>query len=139
MVDLDVVAECLVAPDGDWEATWRTARQVHDELVAAFRRSDVDHVIAHGSFFYADEEGSPEGVRDERALPVLLSASYELALERVRGDSDRGISKDPTFLRWTHDRFAERATTLPPFALSFDTAVAPIEEIAETVVSRLLA
>lgn len=139
VVDLDDVAECLIAPPGDWESTWRRARKVHDELVAAFRRSGVDHVIAHGSFFYADESyATSSGVGDDEAVRVLLSVPYEVALERVREDPDRGITKDPNFLLWTHERFAQRAPTLPTFELQFDTTVASVEEIAEAVVTRLV-
>lgn len=139
MVDLDDVAQCLVAPPAAWESTWRRARQVHDELVAAFRRSGVDHVIAHGSFFYADEpHATSSGVGDDEAVRILLSVPYEVALERVREDPDRGVTKDPTFLLWTHERFAERAPSLPTFELHFDTTVASVEEIAEVVATRLV-
>ena len=138
VVDLDDVAECLIAPPAEWESTWRRARQVHDELVAAFRRSGVDHVIAHGSFFYADEPAAASGVRADDALRVLLSVPYEVALERAKQDPDRGISKDPNFLRWTHERFAERAPSLPAFELRFDTTVTSAEEIAEAIVTRLV-
>ena len=139
VVDLDDVAECLVAPASEWEATWRRARQVHDELVASFRRSGVHHVVAHGSFFYADEPSSTaSGVGDDEAVRVLLSVPYEVALQRVREDPDRGVTKDPNFLLWTHERFAERAPSLPTFELQFDTTVASVDEIAGAVVSRLV-
>lgn len=64
--------------------------------------------------------------------------SYEVALDRVGRDPERGISKDPGFLRWTHEEFARRAQTLPPFHLEFDTTLEPIEEIADIVVNKLL-
>ncbi len=134
VVDLDDVADCLVAPKRDWEARWRRARQVHDELVAAFRRSGVDHVIAHGSFFYLDEPSAvPTGVHDSGALRVLLSVSYEKALERAQRDPNRGVSKDPSFLRWTHDQFAQRTGTLAPGHLKVDADTESIEDIAEMV------
>ncbi len=139
VVDLDDVADCLVAPKHDCEARWRRARQVHDELVAAFRRSGVDHVIAHGSLFYRDEPSSvPAGVHDDAALRVLISVSFETALERAQRDSNRGVSKDPSFLRWTHDQFAQRTGTLPPFQLKVDADTESIETIAEMVVRACL-
>lgn len=135
VVDRDDVADCLVAPKRDWEAQWRRARQVHDELVAAFRRSGVDHVIAHGSFFYPGEPSAvPAGVHDDAAFRVLLSVSYETALELAKRDPNRGVSRDPSFLRWTHDQFAQRTGTLPPFHLEVDADTESIENIAEMVV-----
>lgn len=134
VVDLDDVADCLVAPKRDWETQWRRARQVHDELVAAFRRSGVDHVIAHGSFLYVDEpSGVPDGVHDNTTLRVLLSVTYETALERAQGDPERGVSKDPSFLRWTHNQFAQRTGTLPPFQIAIDTDGESIENMADLV------
>lgn len=84
VVDLDVVAECFVAPDQEWTDTWRRARVVHDVLVSSFRRCGVDFVIAHGSFFYAREPPvAPNGIHDTSATRILLNATYEVALERV--------------------------------------------------------
>ncbi len=45
----------LRAPLDRFEHSWRGARMVHGELVAAWLRTDVDIVIAHGPFYTADE------------------------------------------------------------------------------------
>lgn len=138
VVDLDLVAECLVAPDREWAVTWRRARVVHDELVASFRRCGVDVVIAHGSFFYADEPpASPHGIHDTSATRVLLNATYEAALERVEGDKGREDSRDPRFLKWTHDQFAERSKHLPPFDLELDTTSEPVDTVVDAIYRRV--
>ena len=36
-----------------------------------------------------------------------MMVSYEEALRRVQGDSSRGASRDPKFLKWLHDNFAK--------------------------------
>lgn len=138
VVDLDDVAECFVAPDQEWADTWRRARVVHDELVSSFRRCGVDFVIAHGSFFYANEPPAAlNGIYDTSAIRVLLNATYDVALERVERDPERGITKDPGFLKWTHDQFAERSKDLPQLDLEFDTTAEPVDAIVDAIYRRV--
>jgi len=75
--------------------------------------SGADVVIAHGPFCSASETSAllrqvPAGIAVRR---VMLLATYEVALERVTGDSSRGLSKDPKSLRTTYERFLNCCVT----------------------------
>lgn len=106
-VDLDEVVSMLRAPLDRFERSWQQARVVHGALVAAWLHAEVDVVIAHGPF-YTDEETAalldpvPPTIAPRR---VMLLAPYETALARVAVDARREASRDPNFLRSTHERF----------------------------------
>jgi hypothetical protein len=64
-----------------------------------------------------------------------LKLSYERALQRVQGDRSRGASKDPAFLKWLHENFAQAL----PF-LEAESVVVDTDELTQDhVVARLAA
>ena len=114
VLDLDDVVSTIggfvdLTPEG-----WRRAQIVNGELVGAWLRQGLD-VIAHGPFFEPQENEAllhavPQGIEPRR---VQLSATYEVALERVTGDPLRKLSKDPEFLRRAYERVESLLPTLP--------------------------
>jgi hypothetical protein len=60
--------------------------------------------------------------------------SLDAAAERIADDPDRVWSKDPAFLRSTHERFADLRHTLPRVDLEIDTETCSADEIAEQIV-----
>jgi shikimate kinase len=139
VVDLDDVVLALRAPLADLDTSWVCAREVHSALVAAWLRSGVDVVIAHGPFFTPEESEAlhaaiPATIAQRR---VLLLVPFEVALERVRDDLSRGISKEPDFLRSTHERFASVRADLPPAEREFDTTTLSAGDIASTLARSL--
>jgi shikimate kinase len=122
---------------------WRRAGAAHCVLVRIWFEHGVDVVIAHGPFFESNTYDelfatSPPG---RSTLHVLLRVSYDDALARVSNDADRGphaLSKDPEFLRSTHDAFTALETTLPATDLEIDTSELAPEEIAERLAAEVL-
>lgn len=89
--------------------------------------------VAHGPA-YTDEETTalmahvPPGTP---TLRVMLLAPYDVALARVTGDPERGLSRDPTILRSTHERFAALLPTIAACDHTFDTTTTPAARIAD--------
>src|SRR5688500_2552658 len=105
IVDLDDVA--FMQRDVAFPEVWRRAAIATAALVRAWFEAGTAAVVAHGPFFEAGGYGTllasqPEHVEVRH---VLLRVSYETALARVSGEPTRGMSKDPEFLRRTHQRF----------------------------------
>jgi len=103
----------------------------------------VDVVIAHGPFFESRSYGQlfATAPRGASVLHVLLRVSYEQALSRVTSDAERGsaaISRDPDFLRSTHDAFRERESGLPLIHVEIDTNDLTPEAIADRLVAKVL-
>lgn len=131
VVDLDDVA--FMQRGVPAHKLWRRAAIAVRSLVDGWFSAKTDAVVAHGPFFEA--EGYHvllDGLGDEVAVRhVLLRVTYEAALARVAGDPGRGASKDPAFLRSTHERFATLGAALPDPEFVFDTEKVSAEEIAE--------
>jgi hypothetical protein len=96
-------------------------------------------VVAHGPFFSRDEVGPLLAAvpAEVAARWALLLAPFEVALARVSGDPDRGLSKDEDFLRGTHARFHELRHELPPCEWTFDTTQLGAAECAEVIAGSL--
>jgi hypothetical protein len=69
---------------------------------------------------------------------VMLLATYEVALDRVRGDSSRGLSKDPVFLRSTYNRFLQLLPDIEVCEWTFNTTKSGVGEIVTTISEALL-
>jgi len=69
---------------------------------------------------------------------VMLLAPYDVALARVDGDPLRGLSKDPAFLRSTHERFATLRPAIAPCDHTFDTSSLSAAVIADTLAADLV-
>jgi hypothetical protein len=84
----------------DPEAGWPAARARVGAMASA---STSEVVIVHGPLLL--DELDPD-------VTVLLTTTYDVALERVGTDDARLFSKDPVFLRRTYDEFVDRVVRL---------------------------
>ena len=100
--------------------------------------SAVDVVIAHGPVYTRTETDAlmAEVPAGTAVLRVLLRCSIEAALERVAGDPERGLSRDPGFLRRTYDRFESLRARIDPCDLTFDTQHSSPELIVGQIAER---
>ena len=139
-VDLDDIVETLSAPAQQLETSWRRARRVHGVLISAWLRSGTDVVITHGPFYTAEETAAllAEVPDSQQQRWVLLLAPYEVALERVQREPDRRLSRDPGFLRRTHERFNELLSEIPACDWTFDTTRTSADESASVVTHSLI-
>jgi hypothetical protein len=80
-------------------------------------------VIVEGEFFTAQELGVVTAAVEANVVRCFftLKLSYERALERVQGDPSRGASKDPAFLKWLHENFAQALPFLEAKSVVVDT------------------
>jgi len=143
VVDLDDVA---FAQRGMTDITegWRRGGVAAAALVRGWFDAGTNVVVAHGPFF---ESGGYEALQ-QRALPagvaihhVLLRVAFDEAVRRVQSDPERrpgAPSRDPDFLRRTHDTFANDVeSSLPSPHLVVETdRVAP--DLAAARVAALL-
>lgn len=137
VVDLDDVA--FMQRDIEFPEVWRRAAIATAALVRGWFEADTTAVVAHGPFFEADGYRSLLRTQDNdlEVRHVLLRVSYETALTRVSGDPTRAMSKDPDFLRRTHQRFRRLESTLPNMDFVFDTELAPADAIADEIASAV--
>lgn len=139
MVDVDDVVEMVGGFTSITETSFRQAQEVHGQMVASWLSHGID-VIAHGPFFDTAEQDALLAEIPTRITPqwLVLSASYEVALERVSADPSRGLSSDPAILRLAHDRAETLLPTLPPSRWTYDTAITACDQIVSEVASSLL-
>lgn len=121
---------------------WRRAGVAHVGLVEGWFAAGVDIVIAHGPFLESEtyEELFATVEPDGRAHHVLLVVTVEVALARVIADADRGphaASRDPAFLRATHEAFAELAPRLPQVDLALDATAIGASDIAARIMDLI--
>ncbi len=132
VVGLDSVAEMALRAV-DW--TW--THEVHAALVRAWLATPVRTVVAEGPGTASELDQLMRCVpEDVGVLTVVLSTRYEVALRRALKDPDRGLSKDPEFLRRDHDRFE---SSRPDLAcdLALNSADASPATLAERVIVSL--
>ncbi|GAA4419432.1 hypothetical protein GCM10023169_10100 [Georgenia halophila] len=134
VVDVDEVAAMVHGGLSDWDL----AHQVHGRLVAAWL-DRVDTVIADGPIYSRQETnhliGDVSG--DVRLVRVMLRATYPTALRRVTGDPDRGLSKDPAFLRRAYERFEALRPDMDACDLEFDAEQVFAEKIADEIAAHV--
>ena len=141
LADLDELAFAQRA-DVDLDEFWRRAGHAHSALVRGWFDAGVDMVIAHGPFFESGSYRSlfaatPDGGRFHH---VLLLAPFDVALDRVRSDPERGataLSAQPEFLRSTHEVFADVIQSLPQVDIEVDTSGLTADEVADHVFALL--
>ena len=141
VVDLDDVFEMGSTWYQPSAGSWQRAQAVHGALIAAWLRSGVDAVIAHGPFYTAEDRAAllaelPTGLVQRW---VMLLAPFDAALGRVADDPDRNLSRDPGFLRASHERFSELLPDIPRCDWVFDTTSRSAEDIAATLGASLSA
>ena len=97
-------------------------------------------VITHGPFYTAEETAAllAEVPDSQQQRWVFLLAPYEVALERVQREPDRRLSRDPGFLRRTHERFNELLSEIPACDWTFDTTRTSADESASVVADSLI-
>lgn len=139
-VDVDHVYELLEArghSPGDPEV-WRRAHRLAGRIVDALFAEGVEVVLVEGDVLVphsCDEllaMARPDSVRR-----VTLVASLATALERVRLDDDRGISRDPAFLTRHYEEIGPILAPRPSEELVLDTDSLSAEEAAEQVAAWL--
>ena len=139
VVDLDDLVDTIGGfVDLDPER-FHDAQVVCGELVGAWLCRGFD-VIVHGPFFQGDENerllhAVPEGTDVRR---VLLLDTFDVALERVRGDPERVLSKYPEVLRRTYDRVESLLPTMPSSNWSFDATTTTSRQIVDDLAASLL-
>lgn len=136
VVDFDDVFSMGSSSTEQSQGSWRRAQRVHGALIGSWLRSGIDAVIAHGPFYAEDECAAllAEVPPSQVSRWVMLLASYEVALERVTRDKHpRNRSKDPVFLRATHERFNDLLPDIPRCEWVFDTSLLSADEIVSAL------
>lgn len=140
--DVDDVVLMGAGPPTAFDEMWDRGRRVHGAVVAAWLRSGVDVVVAHGPAYTAVETAAlmadvPPGTPTMR---VLLLVPYQVALDRVTADPDPGrvLSRDPDLLRATHERFADLLPTIAPCDHTFATEHLSADEVADAIAADVL-
>jgi RecA/RadA recombinase len=138
--DLDEVAFTQRSETPDY---WRRAGVAYTGLVRGWFEAGCEAVICHGPFFEAECYGplfasAPTG---GRVRHVRLSVRFEVALARVLADSQRpptALSKNPDFLRSTHEVFRAKEPTLPPADLTIETSTISAASVAGRIADLLI-
>ena len=97
-------------------------------------------MIAHGPLYERKALEVLGGIDLTRThtFRVILETTYEVALDRVRGDSERDLSKDPEFLRSAYHRDLALLAGLPPGDLIFDTSSTSATQVVDEIVGSVL-
>lgn len=137
VVDLDDVA--FMQRDVAFPEVWRRSAIATAALIRGWFEVGTSAVVAHGPFFEADGYRSLLCSQDDEVevRHVLLRVSYETALTRVSGENTRGMSRDPEFLRRTHQRFRRLESTLPEMDFVFDTESVPADAVADEIAAAV--
>jgi len=142
VIDLDLVY-CMARGTlraGGEENIWAAARRGAAALADVFFDEGIRIVIVEGDFFTQEELDT---LYNNIATPVehkfvTLVVSYEVALRRVSGDSNRGMSRDPQFLKLLHSQFIKALPFLRASSSLIDADQQTPREIAELIRDTLL-
>jgi shikimate kinase len=113
--------------------------EVFGRLIDAWLSVGFD-VIAHGPLYEQkalEVLGSIDLTR-AHTCRIILRTTYEVALDRVSGDSERDQSKDPEFLRRAYHRDLALLAELPPGDLIFDTTSTSVTQVVDEIVGAVL-
>ncbi len=138
VADVDEVAAMVGPPGAGVAGLWFAAHQAHGALVGRWLRTAIDHVIAVGPFWTAEEQAAlnadlPDGLD---TLWVVVDAPVEVTLPRAQADPGRALSRDPGFHTRAHRRFRDLQPTIPA-DLTFDSVALPADQIAKAIAERL--
>jgi thymidylate kinase len=138
VVDLDDVA-FMQRGTSDVYEFWRRAASATAELIRGWFDGGTDSVVAHGPFFESGGYGLlfARQTAKTQTQHVLLRVPTDVALDRVKREPSRGMSRDPGFLRATHERFRELEPSLPAPSFVYDTTVLTADQIAEELAGSL--
>ena len=138
VIDLDLVYEMLDPQGGvkNDDDLWSEARRVAGRL-ASVLFGGGRCVVAEGGFATEQALGEFESELPPEAAVrlVLLEADYETALQRVRIDASRGLSRDASFLLQHYESF--RAEWAGRDVLCVDTRSAAPADTARVVAAWL--
>lgn len=139
-VDLDDVAFMQRGGVVDVDEFWRRGAVATAAVVRAWFDLGADIVVAHGPFFESGGYSVLVGFQEADIVVthVLLRVSYDTALTRVSLDVDRAISRDPEFLRQTHERFRDLEATLPEPDFVYDTEALTAQAITDDLVGVVI-
>jgi hypothetical protein len=138
VADVDDVAAMVGAPGAAEAGLWFAAHEAHGALVGQWLRSTVDHVVAVGPFWTAEERAALMGTvpGDVDVLWVLIEAPVSVTLPRAQADPRRGLSRDPAFHHRAHRRFRQLQPMIPA-DLTFDSQQLGAEQIAADIADTL--
>jgi shikimate kinase len=141
VIDLDLVYCMARQVEGFAEPNaWTTARRGAAALADAFFAEGMEVVIVEGEFF---NQGELDALRNNLATAVecrfvTLVVSFEQSLARVSGDSSRGASRDPQFLKRLHSQFVEALPFLRASSLLVEADRQTPREIAQLIRDTVL-
>ncbi|WP_173060692.1 AAA family ATPase [Phytohabitans houttuyneae] len=138
IADVDDIAAMVGAPGAGAAGLWFAAHEAHGALVGQWLRSDVDHVVAVGPFWTAEEQDALVRTlpHDAAALWVVIDAPVSVTLARAQADPTRVISRDPAFHRRAHDRFRQLLPAIPADK-TFDSEQLTADQIAAGIAHAL--
>jgi len=136
-IDLDQVY-CMVRQGEGFDdlESWNAARRATAALADSFFNSGMNVVIVEGEFFApGDRSQLHDSLGSEvEKMHFALLVSYDEALRRARGDSTRGKSQDPKFLKQLHDNFVKALPYLESASVVVPADSRTPEEIATLIV-----
>ncbi len=140
ITDLDDIVATFDASTEEPERIWDRAREEHSDRVGELLSSGKDVVIAHGPFYSPDEVSAlmRQVPSDMSIRRVMLLTTYDVALERVAGDSQRGLSKEPLFLRSAYERFLQLLPDIDSCEWTFNTTETNVDEIVKVITDALI-
>ena len=141
-VDLDLIYEMLDPSDSpkDDETTWRRARRASAKLAETLLAEGMRVVVVEGDFVSSAARSEFTEALDHvvGSYVVTLLVSLETALNRVKLDPSRGISRDPNFLRNHYRTTARDLQGAATIGLVVDTESMTVAESARTVADWVL-
>jgi cytidylate kinase len=122
VIDLDQMYSFVRQQEGYDDPAAR-ARHGAAALANCLFTAGMSAVIVEGEFLTAQELGVVTAAVEANVVRCFftLKLSYERALERVQGDPSGGASKDPAFLKWLYENFAQALPFLEAKSVVVDT------------------
>lgn len=138
IVDVDDVADMVVAPGAGAAGLWFAAHEAHGALVAQWMRSDVNVVITVGPVYTRAEQAAlyDRLPPDVRACRVLIDAPMSVTWKRVNDDGRRGASGQRDFHTRAHERFRSLVDDIPR-DLTFNSDGTSAAAIATSIVAAV--
>ena len=119
--------------------TWLRARRAAAALTDSFLSSGIETVILEGRFWDKAERAPFLDNLTWSGEPsfVTLLVSYEEACRRVQGDTTRGISRNPEFLKKAHADFEAILEPLKLTDLVLDSTRQTAKQIAKAILAAV--
>lgn len=140
VIDLDQVYGFVRQHDGyDEPESWFRTRRTSAAMANCLFDTGMSTVVIDGEFFNVGELESLTSNLSQNVKVhfFTLEVSYESALERVKHDPTRGMSKDPVFLKKLHDDFIKALPFLREKSTVINTDKISVTE-AVTLLTNLI-